>query len=461
MGKKEFYLFLRNGVYYCQLVNPETGKRMTAKSTGTSKESEAQYIALKWIHEGVPEKEAGRVRKLKEAAGADAILHDLKNLDSFTEEDVEKFLTFFQRAGFIDKTRTTNKNQISFVDFALEFWDYENSPYIQEKILKGRKITRGYCQSRQSIIRRHYKPFFKNMKLTNVDREKLKKFSEFLAKQRIQPKSKKQDKDAAPLPLLSGSTKNHILKAGIKPLRYAFAEGMIHENITVDFMLFSGKSRLRGILSDKEVEKLFSPAADWGGNEGARLGNLLAMQTGLRAGEILALQVRDILEDRLDVVHSWSRSDGLKSTKTNEARQVPILPETRRALLDYAKKGPFEYGPNTFIFTQIPRNGKKNNAPTTKEHFSNWLQKALESVGVKREEQKSRGICFHSWRHYYARKMADVLDERAARLTGHKTPAMFEHYANHAAEEDFQKAIAANTRVFGQVHDIDDGRKAK
>jgi integrase len=35
----------------------------------------------------------------------------------------------------------------------------------------------------------------------------------------------------------------------------------------------------------------------------------------------------------LNVAHSWSAADGLKSPKNGEARRVPLLPDVREALL--------------------------------------------------------------------------------------------------------------------------------
>ena len=68
-------------------------------------------------------------------------------------------------------------------------------------------------------------------------------------------------------------------------------------------MKFSGRPAKRGVLAEEEVGRLFK--VRWA-DERARIGNLTAMSTGLRAGEVLALQVRDIGEDRLHVRHSWS-----------------------------------------------------------------------------------------------------------------------------------------------------------
>jgi integrase len=62
-------------------------------------------------------------------------------------------------------------------------------------------------------------------------------------------------------------------------------------------------------------------------------GNLLSATTGMRQGEVLTLRGGNIGEAVLNVSHSWSPADGLKSPKNGETRKVPLLPEVREALL--------------------------------------------------------------------------------------------------------------------------------
>ena len=72
-------------------------------------------------------------------------------------------------------------------------------------------------------------------------------------------------------------------------------------------MRLSGKAARRGVLSEEEVVWLF--ARPWS-DERAWLGNVLALSTGLRQGEVLAVQVRDVADDRLRVRHAWSTWTG-------------------------------------------------------------------------------------------------------------------------------------------------------
>jgi integrase len=72
------------------------------------------------------------------------------------------------------------------------------------------------------------------------------------------------------------------------------------------------------------------------------------------------------------------------------------------------------------------------------------LHAELEAMGI---DWRARNIVFHSWRHFYAARMADIeAAEKISRITGHKSRALFDVYANHvneAAITDMGKAAAA------------------
>jgi integrase len=74
-----------------------------------------------------------------------------------------------------------------------------------------------------------------------------------------------------------------------------------------------------------------------------------------------------------------------------------LLPEVRGKLLELAQDSP--HGPDGFIFF-----GSLADTPVDRSVLLDGLHDALASIGI---DGKARGIVFHSWRHYYAARMAD------------------------------------------------------
>jgi integrase len=224
------------------------------------------------------------------------------------------------------------------------------------------------------------------------------------------------------------ATVNKIMSVGETALAWAYREGMIPDNPTEGLIAFTGEAKKRGVLTPLEAQALFSHA--WK-DERSYVGNLIACSTGLRAGEILALKREDIGERTLNVRHSWSNHDGLKCPKNGETRRVPLLPGVRGKLLVLADTSP--YGAEGFIFY-----GMFKGKPAVPRVLLNGLQSTLIEIGINAKE---RGIVFHSWRHFYAARMADVMDaDQVSRITGPKSRAIFDEYANHISEENLEEA---------------------
>jgi hypothetical protein len=64
----------------------------------------------------------------------------------------------------------------------------------------------------------------------------------------------------------------------------------------------------------------------------------------------------------------------------------------------------------------------------------------------------ARGIVFHSHRHYYAAQMADIMTaDQITRITGHKSRAVFEQYADHVIDENLEAMAEAAAQSFGKI----------
>jgi integrase len=243
--------------------------------------------------------------------------------------------------------------------------------------------------------------------------------------------------------VLSPASRKNVIISGTIALRWAYRERMISENITDGLLMFAGPSKKRGVLSLEEARKIFT--LDWK-EKRALVGNILAMTTGLRAGEILALRKSDIDPHKpvIYVRHSWSSLDGLKSPKNGDERKVPLLPEIRTALMDLLTENPYKDVPDPFIFYSV-----FPDKPMDDRYFSDGLKKACRTIGV---DPVPRNIVFHSWRHFYAARMADIMTaEQVQRITGQKSRSVFEVYQDHITEENLEAMGRAGSEVFGKI----------
>jgi integrase len=230
---------------------------------------------------------------------------------------------------------------------------------------------------------------------------------------------------------------------------------VISEDPSSGLRKFSGGEKKRGILTPSEVQSVFS--VRWYDYR-AKVGNLIAATCGLRSGEILGLRFQDIQEDRIHVKHSMSRADGLKKPKNGETRVVPLLPAVRKEILALMKQNPFGQEDEHFIFFS-----EDVTKPMSPNILRRGLERALVDITLSKKDRKDskkvldvkqkwkdRGICVHSWRHYYATNLADRIDMRTVQLaTGHKSGVMAEHYADHANAKHFQEIAAAAGNAFG------------
>ena len=107
----------------------------------------------------------------------------------------------------------------------------------------------------------------------------------------------------------SAGTKLHIYRAGSIGLKWAYNNELIDKDITAGIITFSVKPKERKILTKELAALLFS--IEWN-DEKAKLANMLAMLTGMRQGEILALRKMDLGKNCIYVNHSWNEHEKLK-----------------------------------------------------------------------------------------------------------------------------------------------------
>ncbi|GHV07183.1 hypothetical protein FACS189485_17070 [Spirochaetia bacterium] len=163
-------------------------------------------------------------------------------------------------------------------EYLLDFWDWENSDYIKGKMKRGQTIGVQHCRDSRNRIESHVMSRIRGIHLREVTAQDL---------DRLQLQLKKETK-------LSPKTVNMTMAAVNTPIREAFRLGKIAHNLSSNFRGLVNDSKIRGILTTAEMEKLFS--IPWE-NESYRLAVTVAYFTGARLGEILALSPKDIEVD--------------------------------------------------------------------------------------------------------------------------------------------------------------------
>jgi hypothetical protein len=125
-----FSVFLRGNrpFYYVAFKNEETGLYLPAISTKKTKEADAVRQAWAWYREGIPCK--GGPLGIKAAS-----LRDTIHRAAISSDDAGYIVDELKRRGFIlSCVFSGSPDSVRFSAFLEEFWDFERSPYIREKL---------------------------------------------------------------------------------------------------------------------------------------------------------------------------------------------------------------------------------------------------------------------------------------------------------------------------------------
>lgn len=410
---KLFYLSTKRhgGNYYVQF-RLEDGSLSFQKSTGTTNYNEAQKVAYQWLANGDIPARINSKNPDKATTDLDKIswMKTLKTMD-LNQDDVQKIVDILiDRNLLVSGLLKEDAGNIPAIPFLLEFWTYKESPYYKEKKVMGQTLSHNYFATNYSRIVRYWVPRFEGKLLGEITPDDV---------TAIYQDSKLLD--------LSSKTIKGIMDAITIPMRWAYQKHMTHITGFSDLPKIKAKSKERSILPTENVSQVFNVA--WG-NEVARLANLLSMYTGMRGGEVQALQLRDIHDDYIWVSHSYNKYNELVPPKNGECRPCPISKELRDALVERAKSNPLYslYKDETFVFY-----GQEPSKPMNQRSFNKYLRRALIDIGYKNPEN----IGFHCWRHGYCTNTAGVVsDNRLIRMvSGHKSQQMFEHYSKHIEQQ--------------------------
>jgi len=422
---RDYYIHKRqNGIYYVEFIDKTSGKKMTARSTGETDKIKAQVKAELWKVNGIPTGRTRKPRPIEEAAGIEAVIRTIRKSD-FNSDDAMRIVSTLKTMELIDivAVKNTGRGAVPFVQFLETFWNYDESPYIRDRIAHGYRFSRRYAHECQRRVSNTLKPFFGDKKLNCVTVDDLKTLSNQLAARG-----------------LATSTVNIIMFCANILLKWAFNEKIIPSNPVTGLTRFSITNKERGVLTGEEAAAVFS--VDWK-DKRAFVASLVSATTGARQGECLALRRSDVGENTLNIAHSYSMFDGLKCPKNGHKRVVPLLPEVRATLLDLLKDNPHKSDDPYIFYSTRP------NKPTEPNVILEGLKDALAKIDV---DYKGRNICFHSWRHFFCSKITQIIDgEKVAKVSGHLSESVFKKYADHIETKNIQDVGNAAAEAFGNV----------
>lgn len=407
MAKPYLIFKAHTGVYYAQILLPD-GSHTNNKSTGCRNRTDAERKVMEWIVTGNIPARINSSKEKTQSIEKIKIFNDLRNTD-FSTDDIENIIKILKDRNYIQTAVLKNSQGcIPIEKFLDEFWDYEKSPYIHEKLSKNQSIGKHHVKTYHCRIVKYWIPRLKGKCVGEITKKDVEDFF-------ISDEAK----------LLSPKTINEIINTITIPMKWAYYHEMTTNNCFDGIIKCSGKSKERKILSMDVANKLME--IEWD-NDISKLANELAMHTGLRNGELKALTPKSIGDDEIYVTQAWGVYDHLKCCKNGEERQVPIpIPHYLTLKLKaLAQSNPF--GEDGFLFySTIP--GK----PLEDRTLNKYLRRALESIGYENPKE----ISFYSWRHFFCSRMMDYITDKriVMALSGHKTEAMLNHYANHLEDD--------------------------
>lgn len=446
---KYYFYHKRTGIYYCCPLSKITGEILYTISTGTKDREEARKIMDSWAkNDAFPRPyERGKPKSISSfdivknimtlIASKEFILEDVYTIlwtliGAYRNEitpDLKGFLAPIFSMLNIDidipkliKENRQRNNNVKLVDFILSYWDYDNSPYIEDLINMGTlnselpkkdRFLHTFQAVRKHIIHLDKNIFLKDTTPTIINNF----FFHLLSKCNV-----------------SENYMPTLARMFTQPLHYAEKKHLIPEIITTDIRKYREKEKNKAILSKEETHKLFSSIDNFKNLEHYCV-NRIALETASRIGEILALTINDVKiinkdECWITINKSYNaKTHKIGSTKTKENKTVTISPSLLKLLQELIEKNPYrDKMDNPFLFFHSTMKDR----PVSYTEVTREFRRVIKKLGFQRSS-----LTFHSYRHLAVVILSD--DNTSTReimsITGHKTEKMVSRYANHETEK--------------------------
>jgi len=293
----------------------------------------------------------------------------------------------------------------TFEEYAADFWDWDNSPYLKER-KKRRKLTQSYTESAKKVVTHSITPFFGKMKLDKITAEVIEKW--------IDSQLEEGKKNV---------TINGYFGTLQTMIKFAVKKRIIDRDPFLEIQKLLKEPKEKIIITHDEFKALF--VTDWKKIWDNDLlmctANKLAALTGMRCSEILGLKGEYVFDDYL---HLCAQFDdyGYRETKTKIKHLVPLPAELVRDLRKLIK-----INNDGFVFSE---DGGEN--PITRRRFYLGLHRAFKNIGISEDDIRTRGLNIHAWRHFCNTELlrGGLSVKKVQAVTGHKTESMTDNYTH-------------------------------
>lgn len=397
--RTEFYLYKRKktkgSYWYVCYLDRDSGKQMSAKSIDV-------------LNEKLNGRDYSSVKRRDEAA-------------IIAKRALDEGLIF---------SALSDKN---FISYCLEFWDWDNSEYIKKRnSAKKDSLGKEYCHNMRFFLKKHVEKHVpSDLRLYQVQTRHLDNIITYLQQE---------------TELASGTIQLITLSFSI-PLKEAYRTGAIKDNPADKMIKVCRTEKERGSFSYNECKKILSYLKEHKGEiyPSYYLAIALALLTGMRSGEVRALNIKDIEKSnyeglyKINIAHSISPYSGLKGTKGKYDRAV-FIPEKIKAEL-------FENADDNGI--ALPsRWGGYISSPTLRSVF----YEVLDAIGIDEQKRRERNLSFHSLRHSFSTIGRDknISQEDRMVVLGHKSKEVNDRYT-HISEEVLYRVYTITDDFFSSL----------
>ncbi|MGI5093470.1 hypothetical protein [Treponema socranskii] len=308
---KKWYTYTRNEIIYVQFKDRRTGKKLTAKSTGTRIKSEAEYIIQQWYYD------PGSFFNQGQKDTAKNILYDTIRNSILSEADIRSIINTAISEVFKitcenitaisqEKKKPIQKGTVTFKEFLFSFFDYNNSPYIQQLKQLGKKLPNPERFKALLGMLKKYEHHFSATFLSDIGADEI---NAILGT--IQNEGE-----------LAESTMNVLRTAVAEVLIFAYNNHLIERLITGKLTKFSPVGKEKEIFTKDELNIIFDKNKNVVGSKQYLLVNKLLLKTGCRIGEILGLQIKDLRKREDGYSLYISKSYNFLGKRLKETKQI-------------------------------------------------------------------------------------------------------------------------------------------